>query len=214
MKSRSEITFYLNGRKQTLKGEQTLSTVSDFLRYEKSLTGTKVVCAEGDCGACTALLSSSQEAGLSETARFKAINTCIFPMLGLDGGHLIDPRKEWLEKLPAFRNLQAVLQTSPEDYVSRLSNRTFIVVSTMGHATDLPILQKALPCDFPFIGAIGSTVKAEKLKKNLLDLGVSLADLKELHCPVGEPIGNNTPPEIALSIAAQLLRIRDLKDDT
>lgn len=86
MKSRSEITFYLNGQKQTVRGEKALSTVSDFLRYEKSLTGTKVVCAEGDCGACTALLASSQD---SDSTRFKAINTCIFPVLGLDGGHLV-----------------------------------------------------------------------------------------------------------------------------
>jgi xanthine dehydrogenase small subunit len=86
MKSRAEITFYLNGQKQVVRGEQTLFTVSDFLRYEKSLTGTKVVCAEGDCGACTALLASAQS---EDSTRFKAINTCIFPVLGLDGGHLI-----------------------------------------------------------------------------------------------------------------------------
>jgi xanthine dehydrogenase accessory factor len=123
---------------------------------------------------------------------------------------LIDPRKDWLEKLPTSRSLKSVLHASPENYVSQLSNQTFVVVSTMGHATDLPILQSALPRKFPFIGAIGSAVKAEKLKKNLLDLGVTTADLQGLHCPIGEPIGNNTPPEIALSIAAQLLRIRDL----
>lgn len=126
---------------------------------------------------------------------------------------VIDPRKEWLEKLPASRTLKAVLHPSPEDYVSQISNRTFVVVSTMGHATDLPILQKALTRGFPFIGAIGSAVKAEKLKRNLLDLGLVMGDLEALHCPIGEPIGNNTPPEIALSIAAQLLRIRDLKDE-
>jgi xanthine dehydrogenase accessory factor len=51
------------------------------------------------------------------------------------------------------------------------------------------------------------------MKRNLLDLGVTMEDIQTLHCPIGEPIGNNTPPEIALSIAAQLLRIRDLKDE-
>jgi xanthine dehydrogenase small subunit len=89
MKSRSEITFYLNGQKQTVSGEQTLATVSDFLRYKKALTGTKVVCAEGDCGACTALLATSHETEKSKDIRFKAINTCIFPVLGLDSSHLV-----------------------------------------------------------------------------------------------------------------------------
>jgi xanthine dehydrogenase accessory factor len=125
---------------------------------------------------------------------------------------VIDPRKDWLEKLPESRILKPVFHTSPEGYVSELSKRAFVVVSTMGHATDLPILAKALPLKFPFIGAIGSSVKAEKLKRNLLELGVSSQDLKALHCPIGEPIGNNTPPEIALSITAQLLRIRDLEE--
>lgn len=122
---------------------------------------------------------------------------------------VIDPRPEWLGKLPESRNVKVVVQSAPEDFVSELSSRAFVVVSTMGHATDLPILQKALPKRFPFIGAIGSSVKAEKLKRNLIDLGVSPEDTQALYCPIGEPIGNNTPPEIALSIAAQLLRVRD-----
>ncbi len=87
MKSRSEISFYLNGQKQTVTGEQTLVTVSDFLRYRKNLTGTKVVCAEGDCGACTALFAPIHEA--ETELRFKAINTCIFPVVNLDGAHLV-----------------------------------------------------------------------------------------------------------------------------
>lgn len=125
---------------------------------------------------------------------------------------VIDPRKEWLDKMSESRQVKRLLMPSPEDYVAELSDRAFVVVSTMGHSTDLPILRSALPRRFPFTGAIGSAVKAEKLKRNLAELGVAKNDLHALHCPIGEPIGNNTPPEIALSIAAQLLRIRDEKE--
>lgn len=89
MKSRSEITFYLNGEKQTVSGANALSTVSDFLRYRKSLTGTKVVCAEGDCGACTALIANTQESASDKDLAFKSFNTCIFPVLSLDGSHVV-----------------------------------------------------------------------------------------------------------------------------
>lgn len=125
---------------------------------------------------------------------------------------VVDQRKEWLDKLPESRTLKRVLHAAPEEHVAELSERAFVVVSTMGHSTDLPILKNALPRQFPFTGAIGSAVKAEKLKRNLAELGVANEHLHALHCPIGEPIGNNTPPEIALSIAAQLLRIRDQKE--
>ncbi len=126
---------------------------------------------------------------------------------------VIDPRQEWLLKLPSHTKLKTLCCELPESMIAELSPRTFVVVSTMGHATDLPILRAALPRHFPFIGAIGSTVKSEKLKLNLLHLGVAKEDLTRLRCPIGEPIGNNTPPEIAISIAAQLLRMRDQKEN-
>jgi len=83
------------------------------------------------------------------------------------------------------------------------------VCMSQGHATDLPILQRAFERDcFPFIGCIGSDVKAKKLKKELIEHGISEAKTHSLHCPVGLPIGNNDPCEIAISIAAQLLKER------
>jgi xanthine dehydrogenase accessory factor len=58
------------------------------------------------------------------------------------------------------------------------------------------------------VGAIGSDVKAVKLKQNLRDLQISEEKIKSLFCPIGEDFGNNTPEEISISITAQLLRVR------
>ena len=81
---------------------------------------------------------------------------------------------------------------------------------TQGHSTDLPILQLALEKhQFPFLGAIGSQAKAMRMKRELTNLGVPEARAEQFICPLGEKIGNNSPAEIAISITAQLLKVRD-----
>jgi xanthine dehydrogenase accessory factor len=45
--------------------------------------------------------------------------------------------------------------------------------------------------------------------KDLQEKGISQERVKELHCPMGEDFGRNAPSEIALSVAAQLLKVRD-----
>jgi len=64
-------------------------TVTDFLRKQQLLTGTKVVCAEGDCGACTVLVGTVRPGQQAEEVAFLPVNACIQFMHGLDGCHLI-----------------------------------------------------------------------------------------------------------------------------
>ncbi len=98
--TRNYIYFYLNGTPVELSGSQVFLSVSDYLRYKKNLPGTKVVCAEGDCGACTALIAKpeqylSSKSAISSTNKknleniFTTINTCIYRMYQLDGCHLV-----------------------------------------------------------------------------------------------------------------------------
>ena len=56
---------------------------------------------------------------------------------------------------------------------------------------------------------IGSDAKAAILQRELIAEGISPARAAEFHCPVGLDFGTNHPHEIALSIAAQLLSVRD-----
>jgi xanthine dehydrogenase small subunit len=83
---RNEIVFFLNGERVSLSGEVTTLMLSDWLRYERGLPGTKVVCAEGDCGACTLLVSRYRKGALGE---YRTINSCIAPMYTLDRSHVI-----------------------------------------------------------------------------------------------------------------------------
>ncbi len=122
----------------------------------------------------------------------------------------IDTRPEWLDRLPRAPNLRVIHSESPESIVSTLPDRTFLLVMTMGHATDRPILRRALmERNFPFIGVIGSDAKAEILRGELIADGVTPEQASRFRCPVGLDFGTNHPHEIALSIAGQLLSERD-----
>jgi xanthine dehydrogenase small subunit len=77
---RDYVLFYVNGRRFEVRGEAAFSSLTDFLRDELLLVGTKVVCAEGDCGACTVLVGRLDGQGL----RYETVDACIQFLYQLD----------------------------------------------------------------------------------------------------------------------------------
>jgi xanthine dehydrogenase accessory factor len=123
---------------------------------------------------------------------------------------VVDPRPEWLDKLPRAPNARYIRHENPADLVPAMPDGAFLLCLTKGHASDLPVLQRALAeRNFPFIGVIGSAAKAEVLRREMNSAGLPAERAAQFHCPVGLPFGSNDPREIALSIAAQLLTERD-----
>ncbi|MBS1962399.1 MAG: XdhC family protein [Bdellovibrionales bacterium] len=128
----------------------------------------------------------------------------------------VDSRSEWIERTPlGSGKLRTAAVAEPVDYVKHLKGDEFVVVTTRGHATDLPVLKALYAREreeglrFPYIGGIGSDVKALKLRKELGEFGVPAERIREFHCPIGLPLGGNDPAEIAISIAAELIQCRD-----
>jgi len=125
---------------------------------------------------------------------------------------VVDPRRDWLDRLPRSSNAHFLQHENPADLVPTMPANAFLLCLTKGHASDRPVLQRALAeKDFPFVGVIGSEAKAEGLRRELVASGLSAERAKQFHCPVGLPFGNNDPREIALSIVAQLLTERDVQ---
>lgn len=136
----------------------------------------------------------------------------LVPVLAPLDCHLtvVDPRREWLDRLPRALNVRYVQAEEPAALVPTIPDRAFLLCLTKGHASDRPVLQRALgERNFPFVGVIGSDAKAEILRRELIAGGLAPERAAQFHCPVGLPFGSNHPHEIALSIAAQLITERD-----
>ncbi len=59
-----------------------------------------------------------------------------------------------------------------------------------------------------YVGAIGSKLNCDKRRERLKSLGITAQQLQRLHAPVGLPIGSHSPPEIAVSIMAEITALR------
>lgn len=85
---------------------------------------------------------------------------------------------------------------------------SYIVILTRGHRFDKKALAQALVSRAGYIGMIGSTRKRTTIYKGLTEEGLDPAQLERVHCPVGLAIEAETPAEIAVSIAAELIEHR------
>jgi len=122
---------------------------------------------------------------------------------------IVDNRKEWLDKFEDISSeVKLVHLENMQDYIERIPRNSFVVLMTMGHGKDVPILKEILlkKIKFPFLGVIGSIAKRNNMEKELKECGVTEFDFI---CPLGANIGDNSPPEISMSIIAQLLEFKD-----
>ncbi|GAB3288014.1 FAD binding domain-containing protein [Hymenobacter tenuis] len=80
------LQFYLND--QLIRTDQPAgSTLLDFVRYNQHLTGTKIGCREGDCGACTVLVGELAPGG--EVVQYQSMTSCLTPLGNAHGKHVV-----------------------------------------------------------------------------------------------------------------------------
>jgi xanthine dehydrogenase small subunit len=84
---RDYILLYINGQEQRISGAQAFQPASDYLRLDLGKCGTKVVCAEGDCGACSVMIGKLDSSG--QKLDYVPVNSCIQYLYQLDCSHLV-----------------------------------------------------------------------------------------------------------------------------
>jgi xanthine dehydrogenase accessory factor len=83
---------------------------------------------------------------------------------------------------------------------------------TYGHLHDRKVLGKLVGRDYAYIGVLGSRAKVHSMFDHMEKEGVPHASLEPVHAPVGLSIGSHTPEEIAISIAAEIISVRNGKE--
>ncbi len=87
--------------------------------------------------------------------------------------------------------------------------RHYVVIMSFMFDTDLLILRKLLPQKFKYLGMMGSKQKIKTLLHQLTKEGISPDQLKHLKAPIGIPISSQTPTEIAISILAEMIKVKN-----
>jgi len=123
---------------------------------------------------------------------------------------VMDDRADFVsrERFPQASELLAPASLADAPVGLSLGDDSFVVIATRGHGGDQAILRQALRRRPGYIGMIGSRRKRQLIFDQLASEGFSAEDLAQVACPIGLPIGAETPEEIAVSIAAQLIAAR------
>lgn len=122
---------------------------------------------------------------------------------------VIDDRPEFAdpEKFPKaedvhYCSFDSVMERLPVD------GSSYVVIMTRAHSHDKTVLAQALESPAGYIGMIGSRRKISIIFGKLLEQGFTQEQLERVHSPIGIDIGAETPEEIAVSIIAELIKVR------
>jgi xanthine dehydrogenase accessory factor len=132
----------------------------------------------------------------------------LIPTIGMRVA-VIDDRPEFCsrERFPMADELHRL--EFPSAFASlAVDARAYVVIMTPGHKSDREVLTQALRSPAGYIGMIGSRRKIALLWEALEQEGFTRAELARVHAPIGLDLGGDSPGEIAVSVAAQLVQVR------
>ncbi|NLT38909.1 MAG: XdhC family protein [Clostridiales bacterium] len=101
--------------------------------------------------------------------------------------------------LGSFSEIEKKISITQYDYV---------VIMTRGHQMDFELLAQTIRTPARYIGCIGSRKKVAAVKEKLAAIGISEEEFLKVNTPIGLEIGAQTPAEIAVSIAAEMIKHR------
>jgi xanthine dehydrogenase accessory factor len=127
---------------------------------------------------------------------------------------VVDDRPEYASagRFPEASQLCVVADLNKAFEGLEIDPDSYIVIVTRGHQFDRAVLGQSLKTGARYIGMISSRRKKEAIYEYLLAQGVSRERLEQVHSPIGIDIGAETPEEIAVSIVAELIKVRSVPD--
>jgi xanthine dehydrogenase accessory factor len=154
-----------------------------------------------------------------------------FPLYIIGGGHcgmalsnlasktgflvtVIDNRVDWANKTK-HPNAICTICCDYSEVTKKINftNECFIVIMTHGHIHDSFILEKLIDKNYKYLGMIGSKNKVKIVFEEMIEKGFLRAKLEQVYAPIGLDILTHTPDEIAVSIVAQMIAVRNNKTD-
>ncbi|MBR6826067.1 MAG: xanthine dehydrogenase accessory protein XdhC [Oscillospiraceae bacterium] len=117
-----------------------------------------------------------------------------------------DKRKE-LATRDHFPQAEEVIYGDYEHIFEKVTLKPsdYVVIMTPGHESDYALLEQVLRKETTYVGCIGSRHKIARTQELLRQAGISEERIKSVHSPIGLPIGAQTPAEIAICIAAEMI---------
>lgn len=127
---------------------------------------------------------------------------------------LYDDRKEFANA-SRFDNRIEIICSDFDDIKNKtsISNDDFCMVMTSGHLSDYNVVKQLLKINPYYLGCIGSRTKMEAMISELLKDGFDNNDIKKIHSPIGIQVAAETPKEIAISIATELILYKAKKEN-
>lgn len=123
---------------------------------------------------------------------------------------VVDGRPDWaLAELLPGADTVICAPVSDSFRSLALDRESFVIIATPGHVHDFDAVRGCLGTEAGFIGLLGSRRKRETLLKTLEAEGFDEGQRGRVITPVGLDIGGQTPEEIAVSIVAQLIAVRN-----
>jgi len=104
-----------------------------------------------------------------------------------------------IKLIDSFNNLSDYITVNRQDYV---------IIVTRGHLHDGEVLAQMLNTDAKYIGMIGSIKKRDYTYEKLYKKGFTKEDIKRVYCPIGLNIYADSPEEIAISVAAEIIKVK------
>ena len=122
---------------------------------------------------------------------------------------VVDDRREYANaaRFPEADETLAVEFHEALQHVA-IKPSTFVLIVTRGHRSDEEVLEQVLGTPAGYVGMIGSRRKVLTTYQHLMERGISAAALRTVHAPVGLELGAVTAEEIAVSIVAEIIRVR------